>query len=120
MSLLITGATIIDAVSDRPLEGHSLWIEGSKIKAIGRPDELAAPGATTIDAAGKYVIPGLLNANVHLLLDMRLENLMRYSGRYEDLIIEAAQVALRNGLTTVFDTIGLRKALIAVRDRINA
>jgi imidazolonepropionase-like amidohydrolase len=60
-----------------------------------------------------------MNANVHLMGGcMSPGNLLRYEGRYEDLITESAQVALRNGLTTVFDTLGIRKPLMAVRDRI--
>lgn len=121
MSLLITGATIVDGVADQPLEGQTIWMQGSRIKAIGRRDELPeASGVKVIDARGKYIIPGLMNANVHLLGDVLLENLARHEGRYEDLIAEAAQVALKNGLTTVFDTWGPRRFLIAVRERINA
>lgn len=120
MSLLITGATIIDGVADKPIEGHSIWIEGKSIKAIGKRDEMGVSlGAETIDARGKYVIPGLMNANVHLLCDVRLENLARHMGHYDELIAEAAQVALKSGLTTVFDTWGPRRFLMAVRDRIN-
>src|SRR5687768_8261849 len=107
MSLVISGATLINGLADRPIEGHSIWIEGGRIKAIDRRDALGVPpGAKLIDARGKYVIPGLMNANVHLLNDIRLENLARYRDRYEDLIVEAAQVALKGGLTTVFDTWG--------------
>jgi imidazolonepropionase-like amidohydrolase len=121
MSWVISGATIIDGVADRPIEGQSLWIEQGRIKAIGAPHEIgAAPEVTVMDARGKFVIPGLMNANVHLLCDVRLENLARYTGRYEELIAEASQVALKNGLTTVFDTWGPRRFLMAVRDRINA
>ena len=61
-----------------------------------------------------------MNANVHLLCDVYPENLARYTGRYEELIAEAAQVALKNGLTTIFDTAGPRRYLTAVRDKINA
>jgi hypothetical protein len=119
--LVIAGATLIDGVADEPLEHASIWIENGRIGAIGRSDERAVPaGAACIDARGKFVIPGLMNANVHLLCDVRLENLARYIGRYEELIVEAAQVALKNGLTTVFDTWGPRRFLIAARDRINA
>ena len=76
--------------------------------------------ARRLAASGKYIIPGLMNANVHLLADIRLEVLARYMGRYEELIAEAAQVALSGGLTTVFDTGGPRRFLMGVRDRINA
>nr|WP_047169314.1 amidohydrolase family protein [Sphingomonas sp. Y57] len=121
MAVIISGATILDGVSDRPIEGKSIWIEAGRIKAIAGLDELGdQPAAERIDATGKYIIPGLMNANVHLLADVRLENLLLHDGRYEDLIIEAAQVALKRGVTTVFDTWGPRRALIATRDRINA
>jgi imidazolonepropionase-like amidohydrolase len=122
MSLIISGATILDGVASKPIEGQSIWIEGDRIKTIGGRDELGVPPrARVIDACNKYVIPGLMNANVHLLGGMLLPgNLLRYMDRYEDLAVEAAQVALKNGLTTVFDTLGVRKPLIAVRDRINA
>ena len=121
MSLIISNATIIDGIAEKPIEGQSIWIEGGRIKSIGRRDELSIPpGTKVIDARGKYVIPGLMNANVHLLCDIRLENLARHMGHYEELIVEAAQVALKNGLTTVFDTWGPRRFLMTVRDRINA
>jgi imidazolonepropionase-like amidohydrolase len=121
LSLLISGTSIIDGIAEKPIEGYSIWIDGGRIKAIGRCDELATvAGAELIDARGQYVIPGLMNANVHLLCDARLETLARYMGRYEELITEAAQVALKNGLTTVFDTYGPRRFLMSVRDRINA
>jgi imidazolonepropionase-like amidohydrolase len=120
MSLLITGATIIDGAAAAPIEGKSIWIEGKRIKAIGSHDELAAPStAYTIDARGKYIIPGLMNANVHLFAAFSLETIVSHMGRYEEVIAEAAQVALKNGLTTVFDTWGPRRFLMAVRDQIN-
>ena len=121
MSLLVSGATIIDGVAQKPLQGRSIWIEEGRIKAIGARDELGVPPrAKVIDARGKYVIPGLMNANVHLFGLQPLESIARYTGRYEELIAEAAQVALKSGLTTVFDTYGPRRFLMAVRDRINA
>ncbi|GAA3543124.1 amidohydrolase family protein [Amycolatopsis ultiminotia] len=117
MSLLLTGATVIDGVSDQGIDGHAILIDDGRIVAIGRPDELT--GTETLDFRGKFVIPGLMNANVHLLINVFFETLVRYEGRYEDLIVEAAQVALKSGMTTVFDTWGPRRALMSARDRID-
>jgi predicted small secreted protein len=61
-----------------------------------------------------------MDANVHLLLHLDPEILLRYEpGCYDDLILEAAQVALKAGFTTVFDTWGPLGALLRVRDRID-
>lgn len=118
-SLFIEGASVIDGIADEIAEGHSIWIVDGRVRGVGRREDFALPPDTEIlDARGRYVIPGLMNANVHLLMDVRLENLARYAGRYEELIAEAAQVALKNGLTTVFDTYGPRRHLMAVRERI--
>lgn len=120
-SLLIRGATIFDAVSDVPLSDGSILIEQKRIKAVGSAENIGSPdGIPVIDAHGKYAIPGLMNANVHLLIPATLDLLAKYADRYEELIAEAAQIALKSGLTTVFDTWGPRRHLIAVRDDINA
>ncbi|MBN6038519.1 amidohydrolase family protein [Amycolatopsis sp. 195334CR] len=118
MPQLLTGATIIDGVADKGIDGQAILIDEGRIVAIGRPEEISAD-AETVDFSGKYVIPGLMNANVHLLMSVFLETLVRYEDRYEDLIIEAAQVALKSGMTTVFDTWGPRRVLMSVRDRID-
>jgi imidazolonepropionase-like amidohydrolase len=121
MSLLIEDATIIDGVAQQPIEGKAIWIERDRIKTIARRAEFQVPAATkVISARQKYVIPGLMNANAHLLGVHPLENISRYRDCFEDLIAEAAQVALKNGLTTIFDTYGPRRFLMNVRARINS
>jgi imidazolonepropionase-like amidohydrolase len=121
MPLLICGATIIDGVGSKPIEGRAIWIEGGRIKAIGQRSEFAShPEAKILNAQGQYAIPGLIDTNVHLVGTLFLDEFVRFEGRYEELIAEAAQVALKNGLTTVCDTWGSRQALIAVREKINA
>jgi hypothetical protein len=60
-----------------------------------------------------------MDANVHLYFEHTPAELIRCDGRYEDIMIRGAQIALRNGLTTVFDTWGPRDALTRVRNQIN-
>lgn len=47
---------------DRP--NSDILIEGNKIVEIG--SDLSAPGAEAIDASGKYVLPGFVDAHNHL------------------------------------------------------
>jgi len=82
-------------------------VSDGRISAAGRRSAVAIPpDAKPIDATGKFVIPGLMDANVHLVLGSSIEFVVRYEGHYEDLIEEAAQVTLKNGVTTVFDSWG--------------
>lgn len=120
MQLIISGATIIDGNGGAPLKDGTIAIDGGRIVAIGRNVNIPAGGARRIDARGKFIIPGLMNANVHLFGAITLERLARHYDDFEGVIAEAAQVVLKNGLTTVFDTWGPRRPLMAVRDKINA
>jgi imidazolonepropionase-like amidohydrolase len=116
----IVGATVIDGTGGAPLKDAVIVIDGRKITAVGARGRVTIPaGAREINVAGKYIIPGLMDANVHLVLGSAIEFIVRYEGRYEDLIEEAAQVTLKNGVTTVFDSWGPLQPLLVVRDRIN-
>ncbi|MHB9878359.1 amidohydrolase family protein [Pacificimonas sp. ICDLI1SI03] len=72
-TLAITGARIITmagsdgAVADGGIiENGTILIEGNKIAAIGPTAAMTYPAGTpTIDAAGKTIIPGLIDAHAH-------------------------------------------------------
>lgn len=65
MSMLaITGGKVL-TMSGTPLDGGTVLVAGGKIVAVGTG--LAIPdGATVINAAGKYITPGLVDAHSHL------------------------------------------------------
>jgi Amidohydrolase family len=64
-TLLIRGATLIDALADAPLRDRSLLIEGNVIRDILPADAAAPAGAQVIDLGGKFIIPGLFDSHVH-------------------------------------------------------
>lgn len=116
----IVGGTLIDGTGGAPVPDAVVVVRDGTIAAAGPRAKVDVPaGARTIDATGKFVLPGLMDANVHLVLGASIEFIVRYEGRYEALIEEAAQIALRQGLTTVFDSWGPLQPLLNVRDRIN-
>ncbi len=57
-SILIKGGRVLDPASGRDETGD-LWIVGGKIAKSGRK------AARTIDARGKWVVPGLIDIHVH-------------------------------------------------------
>lgn len=65
--LYIKGGTLIDGTGAAPVAGAAVLIENGKVSAAGPAAQVQAPaGATVIDAAGKTILPGLIDAHVHL------------------------------------------------------
>src|SRR5690348_1272837 len=117
---VLTGATLIDGTGKDAVKDAVIVIDGRKIAVVGPRGSVKIPaGAREVNVAGKYIIPGLMDANVHLVLGSSIEFIVRYEGRYEELIEEAAQISLKNGITSVFDSWGPLQPLINVRARIN-
>lgn len=63
--LLIKNGTIVDVENGVSFVG-AIEVEGSKIKRIMTRDELLPEGVKTIDAKGKYIIPGLIDMHCHI------------------------------------------------------
>jgi imidazolonepropionase-like amidohydrolase len=118
-----TGATIIDGNGGKPIANGVLLIDGKTIKAVGPASRVSIPSsAERIDVSGKYIVPGLMDANVHLVpwpSWTYIEFLARYENNFQGITAEAAQIALKHGFTTVFDSMGPAPPEMVVRDRIN-
>ncbi len=64
--LLIKGVNIIDMRTGDILENYSIIVVDNRIDTIAPAGEITRPGAAqTVDATGKYVIPGLYDMHVH-------------------------------------------------------
>lgn len=61
---LITGATVLTAAGDR-IENGSVLLRDGRIAAVGQSIETPS-GAVVIDAKGKWVTPGVIDAHSHL------------------------------------------------------
>ena len=63
----IVNVNVVPMDSERVDAGRTVLVRGDRILAIGAAGELAAPrGATVIDGAGRWLVPGLTDAHVHL------------------------------------------------------
>jgi imidazolonepropionase-like amidohydrolase len=89
----IINARIIDGTGAAPIEDATLIIEGERIAAVGPSDDVAAPNdAQIIDASGTTVLPGLIDAHMHVGWGFGP--------------IRRLQECLRRGTTTVADVTG--------------
>jgi imidazolonepropionase-like amidohydrolase len=65
--LVIRGARLFDAESATIEPGMTVVMNGNRISAVGKDGSVKIPaGATTIDAAGKTLLPGLWDMHVHV------------------------------------------------------
>ena len=96
--LVFTNANIINGTSAEPVRNATLIVSGGKIQKIATGAEPIPSGAKVIDLKGRYILPGLIDAHVHI----------------RD--FEAARRALMSGVTTArsmgvdhFADIGMRE-----------
>jgi imidazolonepropionase-like amidohydrolase len=64
---VVSGATLIDGTGARPVSPAVVVGQGDRIVCAGRAADCEIPrGAATVNAAGKWIIPGLIDTHVHL------------------------------------------------------
>jgi len=64
---VIKGATILTVTKGR-IENGSILIRDGKIADVGKTVEVP-PGATVIEATGKYVMPGIIDCHSHIAIE---------------------------------------------------
>ncbi|MBO9641671.1 MAG: amidohydrolase family protein [Pseudacidovorax sp.] len=109
--LLIKNAHLLDPLKPELQERHSILIEGDTIREVS-DTPIAARDARVIDAAGKTVMPGLIDLHVHLVA-VQL-NLQQQATLPNVLVtlrsIPILRGMLRRGFTTVRDAGGASDA----------
>jgi imidazolonepropionase-like amidohydrolase len=113
--LLFENATLLDGTAEGALPGMHVLVEGETIREVSdRP--IASQAAERVDLAGRTLMPGLIDAHVHVVATEA--NLAR-NGLLPDALIahRSARIMremLHRGFTTVRDlggcTLGLRLA----------
>ncbi len=67
---LITNGTLIDGRGGPPVTDGAVLVEAGRIVAAGaRATVTARPDATAIDARGGWILPGLIDTHVHVMLE---------------------------------------------------
>ena len=91
MELLIKGGTVVTATESFLAD---VAVDGGKIVAIGK--DLAVNAKKVVDATGKLVLPGALDAHTHMA--------MPFGGTVSaDRYLSGTRAAVCGGVTTIFD-----------------
>jgi imidazolonepropionase-like amidohydrolase len=107
LRLLIKNGTLIDGSGGEPTTNALIAVEGSRISHVGpanasvRPQ---APGDTVIDATGKFILPGLIDAHCHISLHQGALPGAKYRSSAEFCTLWAARSigrVLRAGVTSI-------------------
>ncbi len=92
----IVGATLIDGNGGEPIRDAVVLFEGDRFVAAGSREGSTLPeNITQVDAAGKFLIPGIINANVHLLdgwTFMIGTGTVEYLARFEKAVRDHAEI----------------------------
>lgn len=120
--LAVVGGFLIDGYGGPPVHDAVVLIQGDRIVAAGAAaDVTVPPGARVVDANGYTVMPGLLDAHVHLDIlghgDYPTWHQM-VRGNYAEAMERSAAQLLAHGVTTARDAGGELAASVRTRDRI--
>ena len=121
--IVLHAARLLDVATGKMLEPGEVLVEGERIRAVGTVVEHPA-GARTIDLGDTTLLPGMIDAHVHLFLHPGAEDLQTVveSVPWRTILAEqAAKADLMAGFTAERDmgTEGAGSASSAVRDAID-
>ena len=99
----------------------ALAFEGGKITFVGSSEDL---GAEALDMGGMTVIPGLIDAHIHLCLNPGEKDPLQQESPGRDDLLEQmasrAETMVKAGITSARDLGGGQWLELEIRDRINA
>lgn len=101
-AVIIEGGTIVDPLTGSAVEDGVLVLDGGKVAAVGTRDATrkavaaVAGRATVLNAAGRWVVPGLVDAHVHAnaLSDARI-------------LLQGGVTAFRSGSSSFYQDVAL-------------
>ncbi len=129
--VVVRAARLLDGLTDRVRTGQAVLVRGDRIAAVGPADSVlaaAGPGARVMDLGDATLMPGLIDAHTHVLLQGDVTaadydaQVLGESIPYRTIrATVAARRALEQGFTTIRDleTEGAMYADVDVKTAIN-
>ncbi|MEU2243668.1 amidohydrolase family protein [Streptomyces sp. NPDC018338] len=98
-NLVIRGGTLLDPATGEVTENAVVVIEDGTVRAVGRRDAVAVPhGAEILDAHGHWILPGLVDAHIHLSTAAEARDAVRKGA-----------TSARSGSTSFYQDIAVRE-----------
>ncbi len=112
-SKAFVGVRLFDGTGAAPLENAVIVVRDGRIEAVGPAESVQiSPGAERIDLAGKFVVPGLVNAHAHVNDVLGLEG-----GHYDQAnLMRQLRLYARYGVTTAVSLGGDGPEAVRLRD----
>jgi len=114
--VLFTNVNVFDGVNEKRIMNANVLVEGNLIKQVSTA-KIDAPGATVIDAGGRTLMPGLIDAHWHVLFNSIPQAALLQSDFAHMVIMgtKSAEASLMRGFTSVRDvggnTFSIKKAI---------
>jgi imidazolonepropionase-like amidohydrolase len=110
---VFTGARVIDGTDRAPIDNATIVVRDGVVVVVAPADRVTVPPqAERVSLAGKYVIPGLINAHGHVGNTVGLQQ-----GRYSaENVVRDLRTYAAYGVTTVFSLGDDQEAGFKIRD----
>lgn len=124
VDLLVTNVRVFVGTGAEAIEGATVAVTGNRIEAISKGD-INAPGARVIDAAGKTLMPGLINGHFHLFFDFQGERYFPSSDAEAEAYMdgklrEKLAAHLESGFTSLVSPIDFWPYIVRARDMVRS
>ncbi len=124
--IVLKAARVFTATSERPLAPGMVIVQGDRITQVGQ--SLAVPpGAQVVDLGDATLLPGFIDAHVHLDMEMSddwyrdfYQDIMRFPAEQAHYAALYAKRTLEAGFTTVRDVGSVDYVSLGLRNAINA
>ena len=124
MEYLLKGATLIDGNGGQPIANSAVHVKGERIAWAGSADDLPADArdAKSIDVSGKWLMPGLIDAHIHICYNGSDSVFTLLEKHRDELVLEAVDICKRvlsHGVTSIRDVGGEQYIEMSLRNAID-
>ena len=124
--IVLKAARVFTATAERPLAPGMVIVEGDHIAKVGQ-GLAVPPGAQVIDLGDSTLLPGFIDAHVHLSMEMSddwyrdfYQRALRFPTEQALYAAKYARVTVEAGFTTVRDVGSSQYIALGLRNAINA